>query len=193
MDGEGLLNEELPNCWECPKCYQEDNSEKAQVRELYLDLHWEERKHQAKEVAVCLPLQLYSCVFSDPGEYFFPLVNYFFLLFEFFMFCFCVTEHCSTWGLQMAEVHIHPEALGKETITGLLEEGNEVSSIVPLELNLRGGSDLRQLVKRWCAGVSSQAASQFHFFPPLCLTESLPIGPNVSCRGSPLPQGRPVP
>uniref|UniRef100_G1P3W0 Lysine-specific demethylase 2B n=1 Tax=Myotis lucifugus TaxID=59463 RepID=G1P3W0_MYOLU len=32
MDGEGLLNEELPNCWECPKCYQEDSSEKAQVR-----------------------------------------------------------------------------------------------------------------------------------------------------------------
>lgn len=35
MDGEGLLNEELPNCWECPKCYQEDSSEKAQVRERF--------------------------------------------------------------------------------------------------------------------------------------------------------------
>lgn len=34
MDGEGLLNEELPNCWECPKCYQEDSSEKAQVKEM---------------------------------------------------------------------------------------------------------------------------------------------------------------
>lgn len=32
MDGEGLLNDELPNCWECPKCYQGDDSEKGQVR-----------------------------------------------------------------------------------------------------------------------------------------------------------------
>lgn len=31
MDGEGLLNDELPNCWECPKCYQGDDSEKGQV------------------------------------------------------------------------------------------------------------------------------------------------------------------
>lgn len=35
MDGEGLLNEELPNCWECPKCYQEDSSDKAQVKEMF--------------------------------------------------------------------------------------------------------------------------------------------------------------
>lgn len=41
MDGEGLLNEELPNCWECPKCYQEDSSEKTQVRELSPILHCE--------------------------------------------------------------------------------------------------------------------------------------------------------
>ncbi|NXG71686.1 KDM2A demethylase, partial [Baryphthengus martii] len=32
MDGEGLLNDELPNCWECPKCYQGDDAEKGQVR-----------------------------------------------------------------------------------------------------------------------------------------------------------------
>uniref|UniRef100_A0A670IW35 Lysine-specific demethylase 2B n=1 Tax=Podarcis muralis TaxID=64176 RepID=A0A670IW35_PODMU len=32
MDGEGLLNDELPNCWECPKCYKGDESEKGQVR-----------------------------------------------------------------------------------------------------------------------------------------------------------------
>uniref|UniRef100_A0A2D4IQD5 CXXC-type domain-containing protein n=1 Tax=Micrurus lemniscatus lemniscatus TaxID=129467 RepID=A0A2D4IQD5_MICLE len=32
MDGEGLLNEELPNCWECPKCYKGDEAEKGQVR-----------------------------------------------------------------------------------------------------------------------------------------------------------------
>lgn len=31
MDGEGLLNDELPNCWECPKCYQGDDAEKGQV------------------------------------------------------------------------------------------------------------------------------------------------------------------
>lgn len=31
MDGEGLLNDELPNCWECPKCYQGDDTEKGQV------------------------------------------------------------------------------------------------------------------------------------------------------------------
>lgn len=43
MDGEGLLNEELPNCWECPKCYQEDNAEKAQVRG-YPDLRTVGRK-----------------------------------------------------------------------------------------------------------------------------------------------------
>ena len=40
MDVEGLLNEELPNCWECPKCYQEDSSEKAQVRELPPDMRF---------------------------------------------------------------------------------------------------------------------------------------------------------
>ncbi|XP_035753885.1 lysine-specific demethylase 2A [Egretta garzetta] len=32
MDGEGLLNDELPNCWECPKCYQGDDAEKGQKR-----------------------------------------------------------------------------------------------------------------------------------------------------------------
>ncbi|XP_044540498.1 lysine-specific demethylase 2A-like, partial [Gracilinanus agilis] len=34
MDGEGLLNDELPNCWECPKCYQPDNPEKVQRRKM---------------------------------------------------------------------------------------------------------------------------------------------------------------
>lgn len=86
MDGEGLLNEELPNCWECPKCYQEDNSEKAQVRELFPDFTGEERKHQAWGMArMRLPLQLYSHGFSDPqrlfcivyGIFFHPLVNFF--------------------------------------------------------------------------------------------------------------------
>ncbi|XP_030041680.1 lysine-specific demethylase 2A isoform X2 [Microcaecilia unicolor] len=32
MDGAGLLNEELPNCWECPKCYQDDNSDKVSIK-----------------------------------------------------------------------------------------------------------------------------------------------------------------
>lgn len=35
MDGEGLLNDELPNCWECPKCYKGDETEKGQVRSEY--------------------------------------------------------------------------------------------------------------------------------------------------------------
>uniref|UniRef100_A0A8D0BXX9 [histone H3]-dimethyl-L-lysine(36) demethylase n=2 Tax=Salvator merianae TaxID=96440 RepID=A0A8D0BXX9_SALMN len=34
MDGEGLLNDELPNCWECPKCYKGDESEKGQKRKI---------------------------------------------------------------------------------------------------------------------------------------------------------------
>lgn len=68
MDGEGLLNEELPNCWECPKCYQEDSSEKAQVRELYPDLHCE--KKGSIKLRRCLPLQLYSHGYSDPGIFF---------------------------------------------------------------------------------------------------------------------------
>uniref|UniRef100_G3WBV1 Lysine demethylase 2A n=1 Tax=Sarcophilus harrisii TaxID=9305 RepID=G3WBV1_SARHA len=34
MDGEGLLNDELPNCWECPKCFQPDDSEKVQRRKM---------------------------------------------------------------------------------------------------------------------------------------------------------------
>nr|XP_028595258.1 lysine-specific demethylase 2A isoform X2 [Podarcis muralis] len=34
MDGEGLLNDELPNCWECPKCYKGDESEKGQKRKM---------------------------------------------------------------------------------------------------------------------------------------------------------------
>lgn len=35
MDGEGLLNEELPNCWECPKCYKGDEVEKGQVKKWF--------------------------------------------------------------------------------------------------------------------------------------------------------------
>lgn len=34
MDGEGLLNDELPNCWECPKCYKGDETEKGQKRKM---------------------------------------------------------------------------------------------------------------------------------------------------------------
>uniref|UniRef100_A0A803TJL2 [histone H3]-dimethyl-L-lysine(36) demethylase n=1 Tax=Anolis carolinensis TaxID=28377 RepID=A0A803TJL2_ANOCA len=34
MDGEGLLNDELPNCWECPKCYKGDEAEKGQKRKM---------------------------------------------------------------------------------------------------------------------------------------------------------------
>ncbi|KAG8125393.1 putative Lysine-specific demethylase 2A protein [Naja naja] len=34
VDGEGLLNEELPNCWECPKCYKGDEAEKGQKRKM---------------------------------------------------------------------------------------------------------------------------------------------------------------
>ncbi|XP_066467563.1 lysine-specific demethylase 2A isoform X4 [Tiliqua scincoides] len=34
MDGEGLLNDELPNCWECPKCYKGDEMEKGQKRKM---------------------------------------------------------------------------------------------------------------------------------------------------------------
>lgn len=53
MDGEGLLNEELPNCWECPKCYQEDSSEKAQKRKI------EESDEEAVQAKVLRPLR--SC------------------------------------------------------------------------------------------------------------------------------------
>ncbi|XP_039091303.1 lysine-specific demethylase 2A isoform X1 [Hyaena hyaena] len=53
MDGEGLLNEELPNCWECPKCYQEDSSEKAQKRKM------EESDEEAVQAKVLRPLR--SC------------------------------------------------------------------------------------------------------------------------------------
>ncbi|XP_078513673.1 lysine-specific demethylase 2A isoform X2 [Lissotriton helveticus] len=31
MDGEGILNEELPNCWECPKCNEEKKSENVMM------------------------------------------------------------------------------------------------------------------------------------------------------------------
>ncbi|KAL8182915.1 UNVERIFIED_CONTAM: Lysine-specific demethylase 2A, partial [Gekko kuhli] len=34
MDGEGILNDELPNCWECPKCYKGDELEKGQKRKM---------------------------------------------------------------------------------------------------------------------------------------------------------------
>ncbi|XP_009332882.1 PREDICTED: lysine-specific demethylase 2A [Pygoscelis adeliae] len=42
MDGEGLLNDELPNCWECPKCYQGDDAEKGQEGEEEEDQKGEE-------------------------------------------------------------------------------------------------------------------------------------------------------
>ncbi|XP_043938154.1 lysine-specific demethylase 2A-like [Protopterus annectens] len=32
MDGEGILHQELPNCWECPKCNQPSNNEKVQPK-----------------------------------------------------------------------------------------------------------------------------------------------------------------
>ncbi|XP_061465543.1 lysine-specific demethylase 2A isoform X2 [Rhineura floridana] len=37
MDGEGLLNDELPNCWECPKCYKGDELEKGQRAHQYIN------------------------------------------------------------------------------------------------------------------------------------------------------------
>lgn len=83
MDGEGLLNEELPNCWECPKCYQEDNSEKAQVKEPYQICTVTEKRRQMWGIDTLLPLQKpCSHGFSDRGDYFclvwyvFSLVNF---------------------------------------------------------------------------------------------------------------------
>lgn len=85
MDGEGLLNEELPNCWECPKCYQEDSSEKAQVRDLYPDLHCK------KKGSVTLSRWPYIClcscmhvVFSHSEILFFMFDIFFLLLFFLF-------------------------------------------------------------------------------------------------------------
>ncbi|TFJ97979.1 erythroblast NAD(P)(+)--arginine ADP-ribosyltransferase-like [Platysternon megacephalum] len=53
MDGEGLLNDELPNCWECPKCYQGDDSEKGQKRKM------EESDEDTVQAKVLRPLR--SC------------------------------------------------------------------------------------------------------------------------------------
>ncbi|NWS48347.1 KDM2A demethylase, partial [Probosciger aterrimus] len=53
MDGEGLLNDELPNCWECPKCYQGDDSEKGQKRKV------EESDDDTAQAKVLRPLR--SC------------------------------------------------------------------------------------------------------------------------------------
>ncbi|NWH95522.1 KDM2A demethylase, partial [Aegithalos caudatus] len=53
MDGEGLLNDELPNCWECPKCYQGDDAEKGQKRKV------EESDDDTAQAKVLRPLR--SC------------------------------------------------------------------------------------------------------------------------------------
>uniref|UniRef100_A0A8U7M0J6 [histone H3]-dimethyl-L-lysine(36) demethylase n=1 Tax=Corvus moneduloides TaxID=1196302 RepID=A0A8U7M0J6_CORMO len=53
MDGEGLLNDELPNCWECPKCYQGDDAEKGQKRKV------EESDEDTAQAKVLRPLR--SC------------------------------------------------------------------------------------------------------------------------------------
>uniref|UniRef100_A0A803XPY6 [histone H3]-dimethyl-L-lysine(36) demethylase n=1 Tax=Meleagris gallopavo TaxID=9103 RepID=A0A803XPY6_MELGA len=53
MDGEGLLNDELPNCWECPKCYQGDDTEKGQKRKV------EESDDDMAQAKVLRPLR--SC------------------------------------------------------------------------------------------------------------------------------------
>ncbi|NXT25229.1 KDM2A demethylase, partial [Syrrhaptes paradoxus] len=53
MDGEGLLNDELPNCWECPKCYQGDDTEKGQKRKV------EESDDDTAQAKVLRPLR--SC------------------------------------------------------------------------------------------------------------------------------------
>lgn len=81
MDGEGLLNEELPNCWECPKCYQEDSSEKAQVRGFYPDLYCEKKGSIKLRgwLYVCL-CNLIHMVFLTQGFFFFNFKKIFLLV-----------------------------------------------------------------------------------------------------------------
>lgn len=32
---EGIINDEIPNCWECPKCHKEGKTSKVRVGGLY--------------------------------------------------------------------------------------------------------------------------------------------------------------
>lgn len=144
MDGEGLLNEELPNCWECPKCYQEDSSEKAQVRE-----HFQSRTVRGKQVSSLEITFAFACFFWPRRLFFvlfvifFPLCLAIFLLVNFLFLYYWVLF---SGTLQIPSVLLHPGALGKRGATAeLFEEGNEVS-VVCEEWNLRGGSNLSQLV-----------------------------------------------
>lgn len=83
MDGEGLLNEELPNCWECPKCYQEDSSEKTQVRELSPILHCE------KEGSIKLRITFaFASLFARLFFILFCLLSFFFLWLIIFLLSF---------------------------------------------------------------------------------------------------------
>ena len=112
MDGEGLLNEELPNCWECPKCYQEDSSEKAQVRERFQSRTVRRKQVSSLEITFAFacffwPRRLFFCLFVI----FFPLCL---AIFELWILFFCIIEYCSPGTLQIPSVLLHPGALGKE-------------------------------------------------------------------------------
>lgn len=145
MDGEGLLNEELPNCWECPKCYQEDSSEKAQVRE-----HFQSCTVRGKQVSSLEITFAFACFFWPRRLFFvsfvifFPLCLAIFLLsceFSFFALLSIVPRDSAN-----SQCSFTPRGPWKRGATAeLFEEGNEVI-VVCEEWNLRGGSNLSQLV-----------------------------------------------
>ena len=147
MDGEGLLNEELPNCWECPKCYQEDSSEKTQVRELSPNLHCE------KEGSIKLRITFaFASLFARLFFILFCLLSFFFLWLIIFLlnfkFCFFVLLNIvPLGGLQIPEVLLQFGALEKEEPQlGCLRREMRWAWAAHEEWNLRGGSDLSQLV-----------------------------------------------
>lgn len=182
MDGEGLLNEELPNCWECPKCYQEDSSEKAQVRERFQSCTVRRKQMSSLEITFA-----FACFFWPKRLFFILFVIFFPLWLAIFLlsckFCFfCIIEYCSPWDSANSQCFVTPWGPWKRGATaGLFEEGSEVS-LVCEEWNLRGGSDLSQLVNAvvyWSFQLSGFAFCLLHL-----VAESPALVPVVSYRGS---------
>ncbi|XP_029430803.1 lysine-specific demethylase 2A isoform X2 [Rhinatrema bivittatum] len=74
MDGEGVLNEELPNCWECPKCNQGDNSDKVSIKMeeerllLQMKRKVEDSEEEQVQAKVLRPLRSREELLASPPQ-----------------------------------------------------------------------------------------------------------------------------
>lgn len=49
---EGIINDEIPNCWECPKCHKEGKTSKVRARPVHCGSETCYRKGHCKHLAL---------------------------------------------------------------------------------------------------------------------------------------------